>query len=178
MIRRIRSRKFEFGRGNVMTKADWSDVKLRTRQISEPETYVSSDWRHEASVSISKYDEILFKGKVVGGISYTTRYEAEMDDDYDDDYDFDDKERYINMEFDYDKEGEEIDCHIDRLDIDDAWQNLGIGTAILTKYFSGATLSPDNKDAQKLYSRIGHEYTGSDDGIMNLDAGYGVYEID
>ena len=171
-------RKLEFGRGNIMTKAGWDDVEISTKQKSKPETYVSSDLRHEASVSISTYDDILFRGKVVGGVSYTTRYEAEMDADYDEEYDFDDKERYINMDFDYDKNGEEIDCHIDRLDIDDAWQNLGIGTAILTKYFSGATLSPDNKDAQKLYSKIGHEYTGNDEGIMNLDVGYGVYEID
>lgn len=167
-------RVLEFGRGNVMTKADGGDVKLRNKQISKPETYV----RHKPIVVISKYDEILCKGKVVGGVSYTTSYEAEMDDDYDEDHDFDDRERYINTEFDYDKNGEKIDCHVDRLDIDDAWQNLGIGTAILRKYFSGATISPDNKDAQDLYARIGSEYRGSDDGILNLDVGYGVYEID
>ena len=38
-----------------------------------------------------------------------------------------------------------IYCHVDRLDIDDVRQNLGIGTEVLKKYFSGATLSPDNK---------------------------------
>ena len=101
-----------------------------------------------------------------------------MDADYDEDYDIENKEFFIDTDFDYIRDGEEIDCHIDRLDIDEPWQNLGIGTAILTKYFSGATLSPDNKDAQKLYSKIGHEYTGNDDGIINLDVDYGVYEID
>ena len=171
-------RVLEFGRGNIMTKASLNDVSLSTVKQSKPDTYVSHDWRQEASVSISKYDDILFKGKKVGSIAYTTRYDAVMDDDYDEDYDSDDKERYINIDFDYVNNGDKKDCHIDRLDIDDAWQNLGIGTAILKKYFSGATLSPDNKDAQNLYARIGHEYTGNDDGILNLDAGYGVYEID
>jgi hypothetical protein len=167
-------RVLEYGRGNIMTKANLDDVSLRTVKQGRPETFVSHDWRKDASVSISKYDDILFKGKKVGDILYTTRYDAVMDDDYDSD----DKEFYINTEFDYVNDGDMRDCHIDRLDIEDAWQNLGIGTAILTKYFRGATLSPDNKDARNLYSRIGHEYRGNDDGILNLDAGFGVYEID
>ena len=171
-------RVLEFGRGNIMTKADLNDVSLKTVKQDSPETYVSSDWRHDASVSISYYDDVLYKGKIVGGVSYTTRYEAVMDDDYDEEYDSDDKERYINTDFDYVNKGDMIGCHVDRLDIDDAWQNLGIGTAVLKKYFSGATLSPDNKDAQALYARIGSEYRGSDEGILNLDVGYGVYLID
>lgn len=130
------------------------------------------------NVTIYKYDEILFRGKRVGSIAYTTRYDAVMDDDYDDDYDSDVKERYIDIDFDYVNDGDKKDCHVDRLDIDDAWQNLGIGTAILRKYFSGATISPDNKDAKNLYARIGSEYSGRYDGILNLDAGFGVYEID
>lgn len=171
-------RVLEFGRGNIMNKADWNDVSLRTVKQSRPDTYVSSDWRHDAIVSISTYADILYKGKVVGDVSYTTSYDAVMDDNYDEDYDSDRKENYIDTEFDYAKSGDERDCHVDRLDIDGQWQNIGIGSTVLSKFFSGSTISPDNKDAQSLYARLGSEYSGSDEGILNLDAGYGVYEID
>ena len=170
-------RVLEFGRGNIMTKASENDVSLRNVKQFEPEIYVSNDWRHEASVIISRYDDILYKGKVVGGVSYTTSYDSVMDDEYDD-YDSDNKEDYIDTDFDYTNKGDKRWCHIDRLDIDDQWQNIGIGTAILIKYFRGASLSPDNKDAQTLYARIGSQYTGNNDGILNTDVGYGVYEID
>jgi ribosomal protein S18 acetylase RimI-like enzyme len=77
-------------------------------------------------------------------------------------------------------------CYVERIDIDDDWQNKGIGTEVLTKTireeldYYYIVLAPDNTDAQRLYARIGDETThagGCDFDFGELDQGYGVYII-
>lgn len=68
------------------------------------------------------------------------------------------------------------ETHIDRIDIDDEYQNRGIGTTAL-QMFPGAYVVPDNADAARLYERIGSEVRVTDE-FSSLDEGFGVYTID
>ena len=66
--------------------------------------------------------------------------------------------------------------HVDRIDIDEAFQGQGFGTQVLQN-FSGAYVVPDNADAARLYARIGSEVRANDE-FSYLDEGFGVYTID
>lgn len=74
---------------------------------------------------------------------------------------------------------EGTDTYIDRIDIDEDYRNHGYGTAalhVLADTFGGMIyLAPDNEDAQRLYDRLGWEYTGEN--ADYVDQGFGVYEI-
>ena len=169
----------EFGRGNIMTKSNENDVALSLVD-SNVQDFSYSDDSRECVADIDSSYKILYKGKYVGDVITRNLYRAEMLDSYDpDDAECEDNpEDYIDTEFDYPRKGEVVWCHVDRLDINPEWQNLGIGTALLQKYFRGATISPDNEGAKKLYARIGHPYSGNNDSAYYADVGYGVYEID
>lgn len=69
-------------------------------------------------------------------------------------------------------------AYVERIDINEAYQNLGHGTAALkaiSRKYDGVTVAPDNEDAKRLYDRIGsvsrYEYADY------IDQGYGVYDI-
>lgn len=76
-------------------------------------------------------------------------------------------------------------CYIERIDIDEQYRNRGIGTQVLTSVlyeecgYRTVVVAPDNEDAQRLYERIGDEYTycGSGADLSYNDQGYGVYVI-
>lgn len=70
---------------------------------------------------------------------------------------------------------DERSAYCERIDIDEAYRNRGLGTAALydlSVMFHGIIVAPDNADAQRLYERIGSET--SDD---MYDQGFGVYVI-
>lgn len=71
---------------------------------------------------------------------------------------------------------DEESIYIERIDVDEAFQNRGYGTAalrIFSEMASTVYLAPDNKDAQRLYERIGCETYS----FPEVDQGFGVYEI-
>lgn len=66
-------------------------------------------------------------------------------------------------------------AYCERIDIDEPYRNHGYGTSALedlSKMYGSIIVAPDNADAQRLYERIGYEF--SDD---IYDQGFGVYEI-
>ena len=66
-------------------------------------------------------------------------------------------------------------AYCERIDIDEPYRNRGYGTSALedlSRMFGSIIVAPDNADAQRLYERIGYEF--SDD---MYDQGFGVYEI-
>jgi ribosomal protein S18 acetylase RimI-like enzyme len=77
-------------------------------------------------------------------------------------------------------------CYIDRIDVDDEYQNQGIGTYVLTNLLDGlgfrdVVVAPDNSDAERLYRRLG---TPLNDNFLDTecdfgynDQGFGVYVI-
>lgn len=67
------------------------------------------------------------------------------------------------------------EVHIDRIDVDDAYQGRGFGTAALES-FRGAYIVPDNADAARLYARLGSEVSPASEWSA-LDQGFGVYQI-
>lgn len=73
-------------------------------------------------------------------------------------------------------------CYIERIDIDEAHRNQGIGTKVLTDvlreelgYYT-VVAAPDNADAQRLYERLGVAGYNAYD-LDYMDQGYGVYCI-
>ena len=79
------------------------------------------------------------------------------------------------------EDGKEIheNAYCERIDVEEAYRNLGIGTAALkalSSEFGSIFLAPDNEDAQRLYDRIGYEVTDKGDWYA-VDQGFGVYEI-
>lgn len=75
-------------------------------------------------------------------------------------------------------DGEDGTSYVERIDIEEAHRNHGYGTEALnalSDIFGEIIIAPDNEDAQRLYDRLGREYTGE---IADyLDQGYGVYRI-
>lgn len=69
-------------------------------------------------------------------------------------------------------------AYVEGIDIDEEYQNQGIGTAALHQIsglWYGVEIAPDNEDARRLYARLG---SLSDwDVAPYLDQGYGVYRI-
>lgn len=73
---------------------------------------------------------------------------------------------------------DENSAYCERIDIDEEYRNHGYGTAALrelSEMYGSVIVAPDNEDAQRLYDRLGCEYTGDD--ADYIDQGYGVYEI-
>lgn len=73
---------------------------------------------------------------------------------------------------------DENSAYCERIDIDEEYRNHGYGTAALrelSEMYGSVIVAPDNEDAQRLYGRLGFEYTGDD--ADYIDQGYGVYEI-
>lgn len=76
-------------------------------------------------------------------------------------------------------------CYVERIDINEEYRGRGIGTTVLTKEFRNegyrdVVVAPDNKNAQRLYQRIGEETNfvgGCDVDFGDLDQGYGVFVI-
>lgn len=69
-------------------------------------------------------------------------------------------------------------AYVERIDIDEPFRNRGYGTEFLQSLsdeYGFIYLAPDNEDAQRLYERIGYEYTGED--AEYLDQGFGVYRV-
>ena len=72
---------------------------------------------------------------------------------------------------------------IDRLDTEEEYQNKGYGTQILKeiqKDFNTVYIVPDNKDAARLYERIGRSVVDKpiyDKELYALDNGFGVFEL-
>lgn len=73
-------------------------------------------------------------------------------------------------------------CYVERIDIDEAHRNQGIGTRVLTDVlreelgYYEVVVAPDNSDAQRLYERIGTGGYSKYD-LDYMDQGYGVYSI-
>lgn len=98
------------------------------------------------------------------------------------------EENYVSLSYDILKEGTSVGgatvmsdsgyTYCDRIDIDENFRNLGIGTAalqLLSEEFGGLVVAPDNENARRLYDRIGCEWNGED--APYIDQGFGVYEI-
>ena len=69
-------------------------------------------------------------------------------------------------------------AYVERIDIDEDYRNRGLGTQMLkdlSSMYGSVAVAPDSEDAQRLYQRIGSEYTGDD--YEYIDQGFGVYEI-
>lgn len=85
----------------------------------------------------------------------------------------------IEVVTDFDKNEADSVAYIERIDIDEAFRNQGIGTATIEKISEEheyAVLAPDNEDAQRLYERLGYDI--SDHEVYGYcDQGYGVYRI-
>lgn len=122
--------------------------------------------------------DILLDGEKVGFVSAVYDYDAVMCETYDeDDYRcVDEAEYYVDDEFDYLATGRPNACYVKRIDIYDGHLGKGIGSHVLTTFFSRAFLSPDNERAAKLYARIGSEANNAYGEYP--DHGYGVYQID
>ena len=73
--------------------------------------------------------------------------------------------------------------YVERLDVDDKYQNMGFGTRILQQLadeYGDVYVAPDNEDAKRLYERIGYDEVGSrayNESYYAVDEGYGVYSI-
>lgn len=75
-------------------------------------------------------------------------------------------------------DGEGSPAYVERIDIEEAHRNHGHGSEALnalSDLYGGIIIAPDNEDAQRLYDRLGREYTG--EVADYLDQGYGVYMI-
>ena len=74
------------------------------------------------------------------------------------------------------------EAYIERLDIDEKYQNLGYGTQAV-KYISNlydyTYTAPDNPDSQRLFEKIGNEMSKQkyDEVGAYVDQGFGVYEL-
>lgn len=68
--------------------------------------------------------------------------------------------------------------HCERIDVYDEYQNRGYGTAAikqLNELYGRVVFVADNKDAARLYARLGDLWRHDD--ADYIDLGYGVYEI-
>lgn len=73
---------------------------------------------------------------------------------------------------------DETSAYCERIDINEDQRNQGYGTAALQELsseYGDIIVAPDNEDAQRLYDRIGYEYSGED--ADYIDQGFGVYRI-
>ena len=69
-------------------------------------------------------------------------------------------------------------AYVERIDVDEAYRGKGVGTWTLrelAKHYDDIIIAADNADANRLYQRLGHEYTGESAGYV--DQGYGVHLI-
>lgn len=70
-------------------------------------------------------------------------------------------------------------AYCERIDVDEAHRNQGVGTAFL-RFLSEAHgdiyLAPDNENARRLYDRLGYDVTDKGD-WYTVDQGFGVYRI-
>ena len=72
----------------------------------------------------------------------------------------------------------ENSTYIERIDIDTEEQGNGYGTQAIkaiSRMYETVFAAPDNSDSQRLFERLGREYTG--DEADYIDQGYGVYEV-
>lgn len=79
------------------------------------------------------------------------------------------------------------DAYIERIDVEEGYRGQGIGTAAIRSIcrdFRHVYCAPDNKNAARLYARIGEMVVGEDatgrvthDCLYYLDQGFGVYEV-
>jgi Acetyltransferases len=73
-------------------------------------------------------------------------------------------------------------CYIERIDIEEAYRNQGIGSKVLTCvlreefHYLFVVVAPDNADAQRLYERLGVAGYNAY-GLDYMDQGYGIYSI-
>lgn len=84
---------------------------------------------------------------------------------------------HISVITDYEDE-ETRYAYIDSIVIYEKYRNNGCGTATIREISSmyyGAVLAPDNKDAQRLYQRIGEEF--NEEPFCYCDQGFGVYLV-
>ena len=73
---------------------------------------------------------------------------------------------------------DENEPYLERIDIDEAYRNKGIGTdalRLVAEKYGDFLIAPDNEDAKRLYERYGDE--SNSDTAAYIDQGYGVYEI-
>ena len=74
-------------------------------------------------------------------------------------------------------------AYVERIDIDEEYRGQGIGTAVLSDIlrdtYYNVVVAPDNKDAQRLYERLGKEFVcyGDNYDFSYNNQGYGVYVI-
>lgn len=68
---------------------------------------------------------------------------------------------------------------VERIDIDDEYQNKGIGSSALeqlSEEYEDLYIVPDSNDSARLYARLGSEVPASSDWSYK-DIGYGVYKL-
>lgn len=73
---------------------------------------------------------------------------------------------------------EDSPAYVERIDVDEAERGKGIGTEVLEKlasHYGEIIIAADNERANRLYERLGSEYTGED--APYIDQGYGVWMI-
>ena len=73
---------------------------------------------------------------------------------------------------------EDSPAYVERIDVDEAERGKGIGTEMLEKlasHYDEIIIAADNERANRLYERLGSEYTGED--APYVDQGYGVWMI-
>lgn len=78
-------------------------------------------------------------------------------------------------------------AYIERIDVDERFRGLGIGTAAIAEIcedFGRVYAAPDNADSARLFGRLGEKVVGDDvdaaapmDCLYYLDQGFGVYEV-
>ena len=69
-------------------------------------------------------------------------------------------------------------AYVERFDVDEAYRGQGVGTWTLrelAKHYDDIIIAADNANANRLYERLGYEYTGESAGY--IDQGYGVWLI-
>lgn len=69
-------------------------------------------------------------------------------------------------------------AYVERIDVDEAYRDKGVGTWTLrelAKHYDDIIIAADNADANRLYERLGFEYSG--DSAAYIDQGYGVWLI-
>jgi len=79
-------------------------------------------------------------------------------------------------------ENEDDFTYLERIDINESYQNQGYGTQVLKnlkEQIGSYYLTPDNADAKRLYDRLGCEISNADYDRFGfaIDNGFGVFEI-
>lgn len=79
---------------------------------------------------------------------------------------------YVELFISYDEDGEETASYIKSIEIKESYRNLGFGTEVLkrlAKDHNGIYICPDNKNAERLYARLGHETDAPEEFESELD---------